>query len=151
MVFEGLNYASMEPLAISCGSSRKVHPTRSEGWNVGSWDDLVPSLLVRGESGSGPPGSNGIWVTGSWLSFTKEGSSPPRGINAQVLLPRLDGRTDGRMEEDLLGIVCKHLEGHCMANVLSKANKMYTIFLLLRWKSSELSMPKINRLPKTEV
>ncbi len=31
---------------------------------------------------------------------------PTKRINLQVLLPRLNGRVDGRMEEDLLGIIC---------------------------------------------
>jgi len=76
---------------------------------------------------------------------------PTKNINSQVLLPRLNGRVDGRTEEDLLGIICKHLEGHGMAYMLGKANKMTTTFLGLRWKSGGLPMPKINRLPKIEV
>jgi len=72
-------------------------------------------------------------------------------INLLVLLPRLNGRADGRMEEDLLGIIREHLEGHGMANVLSKANKTSATFLGLRRKSGGLPMPKINRLPKIEV
>ena len=76
---------------------------------------------------------------------------PTKRINAQVLLPRLNGRSDGRTEEDLLGIICKHLEGHGMANMLGKANKTSTTFLGLRWKYGGLPMPKINRLPKIEV
>jgi len=31
---------------------------------------------------------------------------PTKRINLQVLLPRFDGRADGRTEEDLLGIIC---------------------------------------------
>ncbi len=33
-------------------------------------------------------------------------------INLQVLLPRLDSGANGRMEEDLLRVICKHLECH---------------------------------------
>jgi len=69
----------------------------------------------------------------------------------QVLLPRLSNRADGRMEEDLLGIILKHLKGHGMADVLSKANKMTMTFLGLRWKTSRLPVLKINRLPDIEV
>jgi len=60
-----------------------------------------------------------------------------------LLLPRLNGRADGRKDEDLLGIICKDLEGHHMAYMLIKANKMTTTFLGLRWKASGLPMPKI--------
>ena len=56
-----------------------------------------------------------------------EGSS--KRINLQVLLPSHNGRADGRMEEDLLGIISKDLEGHGMADMFSNANKMSTTFL----------------------
>jgi len=39
----------------------------------------------------------------------------------------------------------------CSSIPLFKANKMSMTFLGLRWKSSGLPMPKINRLPKIEV
>jgi len=76
---------------------------------------------------------------------------PTKRINSQVLLPRLGGWADGRTEEDLLGIIHKHLEGHCMSNMFSKANKVTMAFLGLGWKSSRPPMPEINRLPKLEV
>jgi len=76
---------------------------------------------------------------------------PTKRINSQVLLPRLGGRADGRMEEDLLGIICKYLEGHGMADMFSKANKAAVTFLGLRLKASRLPMPKIYGLPKIEV
>jgi len=63
----------------------------------------------------------------------------------------LDGRVDGSMEENLLGIICKHFEGHGMANMFSKANKATTIFLGLRWKTSRLPMSKINGLPEISI
>jgi len=70
---------------------------------------------------------------------------PTKRINLHVPLPRHDCRADGRMEEDLLGIIGKHLEGHGMANMLSKANKMTVTFLGLRLKNRGLPMSKINK------
>jgi len=48
---------------------------------------------------------------------------PSMRINSQVWFPRLNARADGRMEENLLGIIDKDLEGHGMVYMLSKANK----------------------------
>ncbi len=151
VVLKGLENMSMEPLTVLLWIKQESAANKVGGVECRELRQLG-LIFISGRQ---------VRILATWIKWHlvdrmvaqphKRRQLPTKRINSQVLLSRLNCRADGRMEEDLLGIVSKYLECHCMANMLCKANKMSTTFLGLRRKNGGLPMPKINRLPKKEV